>query len=174
MYDEQTLENMFDRFEEPNSMVRWDSPLFTVLWDDPQLDDAQDSAIGKSIVEALTAEGGVKPPNAGTTAVKKAPGDALKILESASLAVVSAVLDAQSMGITGASIPITAASVQTRITLPQRTLSMPELQRLKRQFVTVHKKAVTTGTTEKGQVLWDEQNVVVKFVTYLEERWKAG
>ena len=50
------------RYEEPSSMVRWDSPLFTVPWidEDVPIDD---------IWKAIT-EGNVKPPNAGTQAVR--------------------------------------------------------------------------------------------------------
>ncbi len=42
-------------------MVRWDSPLFTVPWD-------EELPVG-DIWKAITA-GVVKPPNAGTTAVR--------------------------------------------------------------------------------------------------------
>ena len=46
-------------------MVRWDSPLFTVPWidEDVPIDD---------IWKAIT-EGSVKPPNAGTQAVRTLP-----------------------------------------------------------------------------------------------------
>lgn len=50
------------RYEEPSSMVRWDSPLFTILWTD-------DDIPGEDIWKAVT-EGIVKPPNAGTSAVR--------------------------------------------------------------------------------------------------------
>lgn len=44
---------------------------------------------------------------------------------------------------------------------------------MKRQFVTVHKKAITLGTVEKGAVDWSEESVAEKFVDYLEEYLKA-
>jgi hypothetical protein len=44
-------------------MVRWDSPLFTVPWTDEDVP-------GENIWMAAT-EGLVKPPNAGTTAVRQ-------------------------------------------------------------------------------------------------------
>lgn len=43
-------------------MVRWDSPLFTVTWLDKDIP-------GEDIWKAIT-EGNVKPPNAGTQAVR--------------------------------------------------------------------------------------------------------
>jgi protein KTI12 len=59
--------------------------------------------------------------------------------------------------------------LKPQIALPQRTVTLAELQRLKRQFVTVHRKAITLGTTEKGAVDWSEEAIATKFVTYLEE-----
>ncbi len=44
---------------------------------------------------------------------------------------------------------------------------------MKRQFVTVHKKAITLGTTEKGTVDWNEESVADKFVDYLEEHLRS-
>ena len=60
-----SLENLVMRYEEPSSMVRWDSPLFTVPWTDADV-PADD------IWRALTG-GVVKPPNAGTQAVRPFP-----------------------------------------------------------------------------------------------------
>lgn len=56
--------------------------------------------------------------------------------------------------------------------LPTRNITLSELQRCKRQFVTVHKKAIVLGTTEKGNVDWSEESVAQKFVEYLEENLK--
>lgn len=65
-----------------------------------------------------------------------------------------------------------SAELKPRINLPSRNITLSELQRLKRQFVTVHKKAITLGTTEKGAVDWSEESIADKFVTYLEENLK--
>lgn len=63
-------------------------------------------------------------------------------------------------------------TTKLRIHLPSRSLTLSELQRLKRQFVTVHKKAITLGTTEKGAVDWSEESIAEKFVSYIEENLK--
>jgi len=87
---------------------------------------------------------------------------------------VSAIMDAQAaaQGSGGlVTLPL-SASIQVQITLPARNLTLSELQRLKRQFVTVHKKAITLGTTEKGAVDWAEESVANKFVTYIEGNLK--
>ncbi|KAJ6593818.1 chromatin associated protein KTI12 [Mycena capillaripes] len=165
-YAPETLENLLVRFEEPSSMVRWDSPLFTVPWTE-EVPAAQ-------IAEAIMT-GNVKPPNSGTLAAAKAPSDALHVLEQTSIAMVSAIMDAQAatQGSGGLVTLSLSTSLTAQITLPARNLTLSELQRLKRQFVTVHKKAITLGTTEKGAVDWAEQSVANKFVTYLEENLKS-
>ncbi|KAJ7072414.1 chromatin associated protein KTI12 [Mycena amicta] len=166
VYATATLENLLVRFEEPSSMVRWDSPLFTVPWNE----EMPIADIAHSILS-----GSVKPPNSGTISAAKAPSDALHVLEQISTATVAAIMSAQAemQGSGGvATLPVTS-DLQIQISLPARNLTLSELQRLKRQFVTVHKKAVTLGTTEKGAVDWTEQSVAHKFVTYLEEYLKS-
>ncbi|KAI0769751.1 chromatin associated protein KTI12 [Trametes elegans] len=165
-YAPETLENLLMRYEEPSSMVRWDSPLFTVPWTDPDvpIDD---------IWRAVT-EGNVKPPNAGTQAVPKAPTDALRSLEHTTTTMVAAIMAEQSAS-GGLGGPVTlplSATLKPRVNLPPRNITLSELQRLKRQFVTVHKKAITLGTTEKGAVDWSEQSIADKFAMYIEGNLK--
>ncbi|KAJ7084303.1 chromatin associated protein KTI12 [Mycena belliarum] len=165
-YASETLENLLVRFEEPSSMVRWDSPLFTVLW-------TEESVPAAEIAQAILT-GSVKPPNSGTLAAAKAPSDALHILEQTSTALISAIMDAQAatQGSGGlVTLPL-STSLKVQMKLPTRNITLSQLQRLKRQFVTVHKKAITLGTTEKGAVNWAEQSVADKFVSYLEENLK--
>lgn len=74
---------------------------------------------------------------------------------------------------TGGLVVLTLSpSIAPKVILPSRNITLSELQRLKRQFVTVHKKAITLGTTEKGTVDWSEESIAAKFVTYLEENLK--
>jgi len=164
-YTSETLENLLIRFEEPSSMVRWDSPLFTVPWDDEDV-PADD------IWNAITS-GNVKAPHAGTQVVAKAPTDALHTLEQTTTSIVSSIMSEQASssslgGPTALTISTTLKS-RISITLPVRNITLSELQRYKRQFVTVHKKAITLGSTEKGAVDWGEERVARKFVDYLEE-----
>jgi protein KTI12 len=87
---------------------------------------------------------------------------------------VSAIMNEQSSS-QGLGGPVTlslSSSLKTQINLPSRNITLSELQRLKRQFVTVHKKAITLGTTEKGAVDWSDESIAHKFVTYLEENLK--
>ncbi|KAI8972242.1 chromatin associated protein KTI12 [Trametes punicea] len=165
-YAPETLDNLVMRYEEPSSMVRWDSPLFTVPWTDKDvpIDD---------IWKAVT-EGNVKPPNAGTQAVPKAPTDALRTLEHTTTTMVAAIMAEQSAS-GGLGGPVTlslSATSKPRVNLPPRNVTLSELQRLKRQFVTVHKKAITLGTTEKGAVDWSEESIADKFAMYIESNLK--
>ena len=73
-------------------------------------------------------------------------------------------------GVPGGHVTLSLSEkLKPRLTLPARSLTLSELQRMKRQFVTVHKKAITLGTVEKGTVDWSEESVAQKFVDYLEE-----
>lgn len=56
------------------------------------------------------------------------------------------------------------------VDMPDRTVTLSEMQRLKRQFVTIHKKAITQGATENGDVDWSEGAIAAKFGNYLEGR----
>ncbi|PCH36115.1 chromatin associated protein KTI12 [Wolfiporia cocos MD-104 SS10] len=165
-YAPETLDNLLLRYEEPSSMVRWDSPLFTVPWTD---DDVPADEIWKAVTEGI-----VKPPNAGTQAVPKAPTDALRTLEHTTTTMVSAIMAEQTAS-QGTGGPVTlslSATLRQRLTLPARNITLSELQRLKRLFVTVHKKAITLGTTEKGAVDWSETSIADKFASYIEGNLK--
>ncbi|TCD62026.1 hypothetical protein EIP91_007544 [Steccherinum ochraceum] len=166
VYPPETFENLLMRYEEPSSMVRWDSPLITIPWTD---EDVPIDDIWKAVME-----GTVKPPNAGTQAIPKAPTDALRTLEHTTTTMVAAIMAEQSAsgGLGGPVALALASDLKIQITLPSRNVTLSELQRIKRQFVTVHKKAITLGTTEKGAVDWGEHSIANKFVVYIEENLK--
>jgi protein KTI12 len=58
---------------------------------------------------------------------------------------VLAVLSASQSGGGPTVIAVGTDGLAVRVTLPSRQLTLSELQRVKRQFVTVHKKAITLG-----------------------------
>lgn len=99
----------------------------------------------------------------------KPPSDALQALETTTALIVSEIMSLQSSGIlSGGTVSI--SNPQIKVHMPARTVTLSELQRLKRQFVTMHKKAITLGATESGDVDWSEQGIASKFAYYLEER----
>ena len=65
-----------------------------------------------------------------------------------------------------------SSGLNVSISLPARTLTSSEIQRYKRSFVAVHKKAMTICTIERGNVDFTEDAVARKFVEYLEENLK--
>ncbi|KLO20303.1 chromatin associated protein KTI12 [Schizopora paradoxa] len=168
-YSSSTLDNLIARYEEPNSMVRWDSPLFTIPW-------IEEDIPGPDIFNAITS-GIVKPPNVGTSTVAPTPTDALHNLEQTSTQVVSAIMSAQSTSPSsgfGGPLQISvelpsSVTINKTITLPARTVTISQLQRLKRQFVTTHKKVITLGASEKGAVDWSPEIVAEKLVRFIEE-----
>jgi len=120
-------------------------------------------------------------PNQGVVQVFKPPADALQTLEQTSSAIVSQILAAQSSGLSSSggtlkfTLPSTVVSSSTNskplglsVELPSRTLTLSELQRQKRQFITVHKKAVTQGLAGKADLDWSEETVANKFIHHLE------
>ena len=126
--------------------------------------------------------------------VPKAPTDALRALESTTAALVAALMAEQAAagprgGLVSVALalspsspaqnptqnatptPTGLAQTQTQtqtLELPARHVALSELQRLKRQFVAVHRKAITLGTVEKGAVDWGEAAVADKFARFLE------
>ena len=107
--------------------------------------------------------------------VPKAPTDALRTLEHTTTTMVSAIMSEQAAS-GGMGGPVTlplSSSLKPRVNLPSRNITLSELQRLKRQFVTVHKKAITLGTVEKGAMDWGEESIANKFSEYIEENLKS-
>jgi protein KTI12 len=101
--------------------------------------------------------------------VAKAPSDALHVLEQTTSSIVSAIVSASSSQPTGGLAIVPISDLKLSISLPPRILTLSEMQRVKRQFVTIHKKAITLGTTERGAVGFDENNVGRKFAEYVAE-----
>jgi protein KTI12 len=103
--------------------------------------------------------------------VAKAPTDALHTLEQTTALIVTAIMNEQaaSQSLGGPTILSLSATITISVNLPSRGITLSELQRLKRQFVTVHKKAITLGTIEKGDVDWVMEKIANKFTAYLEE-----
>jgi hypothetical protein len=53
-----------------------------------------------------------------------------------------------------------------------RTVTLPEVQRLKRQFERVQTAAQASGSRAAG--MWSEGEVAGKFVSFLEQAWETG
>lgn len=148
-YDPGNWENLVFRYEEPNPMTRWDSPLFTLVWDD---DDAQTRRTFDSIWEAIAGEGrsAVKPNKATVQRSREASGDYLYIMDRETQDIVKRILEAQQGddGGGGATISIPRESSgatggeQLVVELPGKKVGLPQLQRLRRAFMGLHRGGI--------------------------------
>jgi len=105
--------------------------------------------------------------------VAKPPADALNILEKTTTAIILTIVSNSSQSSGGSISIFIGRNFKQSITLPPRNITLSELQRLKRQFVIVHKKAITLGTIERGAVGWEEESIAKKFVEFVEEHLKS-
>lgn len=165
-----SFENLIQRFEEPSSMVRWDSPLFVVPFPEPPPFSA--------IWDTLTT-GAKAPPTAAVAAPPKPPPNSLQILSATTSAIVSGVLahvnafpGSDTFPIPSPPAKATGAGERVILHLPVKTPTLAEMQRHKRQFENAQIKAHTTGA--KVQMTWSEEQVAVKFVSFLEATWDTA
>lgn len=104
-YDDDVIDSLIFRYEEPNGMVRWDSPLFVT----PHMDEKPDL---DGIWEALVGKGVVVKPNQATIIKPAAEGDHLYELDKTTQEVVSLILENQKSSGGGAIVlPVPDSSV---------------------------------------------------------------
>ncbi|BGP50479.1 kti12, chromatin associated [Rhodotorula kratochvilovae] len=171
-YAPATLDNLISRFEEPNSAARWDAPLVTVASDDPPLDEraagADEGVLGSEAAQqvwrAIT-EGELKPPNLATQTIQTSSTSYLTLLDSASTTLITTLLARQSLSpLSGPTSLVLPTTPPTPITLSvNRPVTLPQLQRLKRQFIQLH--ARTAGGSE-----FTEGRIVGMFAQYVQEQ----
>ncbi|PWN36629.1 chromatin associated protein KTI12 [Meira miltonrushii] len=150
-YENDTLDELLMRFEEPNAMTRWDSPLFVI--DCTPEKDEDDSTCElppfDQIWDAIT-KGEVKKAPDVVAPVRGTTSNYLSLLESTTQAVLSALQTLQSSGV----LPEMGGQVQLSVQMQHSTpavqkigLFLPAgkrapttatLQRLRRQFVKMH------------------------------------
>lgn len=135
-YESDIFENLVFRYEEPNGMSRWDAPLFTVPYDDadPPYEAIWDAMIGSD------GKSKVVRPNAATVLKPASEQNYLYELDKATSEVVALITawqqDHPGEGSGEIKIPNAAVSV----TLPSAPPSLPQLQRLRRQFTTLNRQ----------------------------------
>ncbi|KAE8240341.1 hypothetical protein A4X13_0g7848 [Tilletia indica] len=169
-YDDETIEDMLKRYEEPNAMTRWDSPLFLVKSESPIADAS--SATAEADPEKDGDVGIDVDPDAGIpydeiwkaateAAPRKAPAvvvphrqttsNYLSALESVSQSIINTVLALSSNSLSSLPIPLPSTpSHKLSLTLPASAVERPPtlsaLQRLRRQFVKMHSTGLASGS----------------------------
>ncbi|RKP02107.1 hypothetical protein CXG81DRAFT_11222 [Caulochytrium protostelioides] len=144
------LDDLVNRFEEPNGMNRWDAPLFMLLPDDP-LPEAE-------LVAALLDRAPPKP-NLSTVVKAAAPSDYIGQVDRDLLSVMQAVAAACGAASLGGvlpeaiPVPLTDVPVHPR----GRPYTLMELRRLKRQFTQMNQRLTQS----------DRHQLVADFVAFL-------
>ena len=118
-------------------MSRWDAPLFTVAFDDAE-------PPGEAVWEALVGSDGkakVVRPNAATVLKPAAEQDYLYELDKATSGVLALITTwLQDHPGEGGGEVVVVGEGEKRVRLPMNPPSLPQLQRLRRQFITLNRQ----------------------------------
>lgn len=161
-WDETLLKELIQRYEEPNAQNRWDSPLFPIFTPTDKIDalmpeisnivfqlskltSGNDNA-GGSNNSTVT---GLARPTSATVLKQAQKSNYLQVLDNETTQVVKLIMDKiksnESIGASsqGVRLLINGTDVDDPdcyyIDLPLYNLTLPKLQRLKRQFVMLYK-----------------------------------
>jgi protein KTI12 len=173
-YPADTFDQLAMRFEEPDSSRRWEHPLFTVLADDV---DPPYDAIWNAVVHGKAA-----PPNMATVVVSPSTVCEwwIETCQGSRLSVSAGQHDqgdygCRHAGATGWPRPLQTSwnrshlnvctlSVNGMVRLPDKSVTLSQLTRLRRQFLNMNKL--------RGQ-LQDMDTATVAFVDYLNTSMQA-
>ncbi|CDZ97683.1 RNA polymerase II elongator associated protein [Phaffia rhodozyma] len=163
-YTESTLEALIMRFEEPSSMARWDSPLFTIGWDDQSLPF-------DSIWAAITS--GIKPKaNPSVVPNGQTAPSTVQALHSTTSTLITTLLAHLSDNPLSTHLRLPSPPYpSTGLALPARTITLSELQRLKRQFETIQLQGFKRGGQGVLRAGWGEREWGEAWVKFLEGQW---
>ncbi|KAF2422596.1 chromatin associated protein KTI12 [Tothia fuscella] len=143
-YSEEDFENLVFRYEEPNGMARWDSPLFTVVLDDetPPFEQIWEAMVGSD------GQAKIVRPNAATVLKPAMEQNYLYELDKQTSDIVNQITSWQKdhPGEDGGEVTITG--VENHVQLPVTPLSLPQLQRIRRQFISLNRQ----HNLDKGRI----------------------
>ncbi|MCJ1479263.1 hypothetical protein MMC13_007948 [Lambiella insularis] len=154
-YPKDVFENLVFRYEEPNGMTRWDSPLFTVPYQDqtPPLEAIWEAVIGSD------GKAKVVKPNLATVLAPASEFGYLYELDKTTQEIIQHILDWQKdhSGQGGSEIGLAGGALQ----LPVTSLSLPQLQRLRRQYFSLNRQHPLT-----------KSRIRESFVAYLNDNFQ--
>ncbi|XP_037683166.1 protein KTI12 homolog [Choloepus didactylus] len=127
-YPPELLEALKLRFEAPDSRNRWDRPLFTLVSLEEPLPLAE--------IRAALFENRAPPPHQSTQSQPLASGSFLHQLDQVTSQVLAGLLEAQKSAVPGDLLSLPGTTEHLRFTRP---LTMAELSRLRRQFISYTK-----------------------------------
>ncbi|KAK3109550.1 kti12, chromatin associated [Teratosphaeriaceae sp. CCFEE 6253] len=135
-YKPELFENLVFRFEEPNGMSRWDAPLFTIAHDDPA---PPCDAIWESLVGS-DGKAKVVRPNAATVLKPESEQNYLYELDKTTSEIVGVISAWQRDHPGEGGSEVAVPSAEQSVTLPTTAPSLPQLQRLRRQFIALNRQ----------------------------------
>lgn len=150
-YDKATWDNLVFRYEEPNAMARWDSPLFTVLHEDPA---PPFDAIWEALIGTPTSKVVVRS-NQATMARAQTSENFLYELDKVTQGVLNQILQwsKDHPGEGGGEVNVGEGDEELVVELPANVVGLPQLQRLRRQFVGLNRQnAVPVARIRQGFV----------------------
>ncbi|XP_047375476.1 protein KTI12 homolog [Sciurus carolinensis] len=127
-YPPELMEALTLRFETPDSRNRWDRPLFTVVGLEETLPLAE--------IRAALFENRAPPPHQSTQSQPLASGNFLHQLDQVTSQVLAGLMEAQKYAVPGDLLTLPGTTEHLRFTRP---LTMAELSRLRRQFISYTK-----------------------------------
>uniref|UniRef100_A0AC11D1S0 KTI12 chromatin associated homolog n=1 Tax=Ovis aries TaxID=9940 RepID=A0AC11D1S0_SHEEP len=127
-YPPELLEALALRFEAPDSRNRWDRPLFTLVGLEEPLPLAE--------IRAALFENRAPPPHQSTQSQPLASGSFLHQLDQVTSQVLAGLMEAQKSAVPGDLLKLPGTTEHLRFTRP---LTMAELSRLRRQFISYTK-----------------------------------
>ncbi|KAM9108313.1 protein KTI12 homolog [Balaenoptera acutorostrata] len=127
-YPPELLEALALRFEAPDSRNRWDRPLFTLV--------GLEEPLPLSEIRAALFENRAPPPHQSTQSQPLASGTFLHQLDQVTSQVLAGLMEAQKSAVPGDLLKLSGTTEHLRFTRP---LTMAELSRLRRQFISYTK-----------------------------------
>ncbi|KAI8913487.1 chromatin associated protein KTI12 [Gorgonomyces haynaldii] len=131
-YDDQIIDNLCTRFEEPDGRNRWDAPLFIVIQQDPQISQ---QFLGSELIDQLLLKKAPKP-NLSTQVKPIQETNYLHELDKITSEITDTLIQCQKDQMSGyVVVPHTVEKAM----LPSRTIPLQEFRKLKRQYVQMNK-----------------------------------
>ncbi|KAJ8661227.1 hypothetical protein O0I10_002976 [Lichtheimia ornata] len=148
-YDEQVFDELVTRYEEPDARNRWDSPLFTVIYDDADVpgDKMWDAVILRK----------PPPPNQSTISKPVSTTNYVYELDKVTLEIINAVVEGQKEFGAGG-MPMVVPRASQKVINPSRTVTLSELRRLRKQFVSINKMRTTLDTERLADIFVEYLN----------------
>ena len=143
-WTKETFDALVMRYEAPIGTNRWDSPLFLSLEAIP---------LNLEAVEAALFDRKPPPPNMSTQVQPLSSTNFLQEFDKSTSAIISAILEAQKLGLAD---NLKVPGTDERVTVT-RNVTMAELSRTKRQFITY----------AKSRAIEDVAKLATMFVQYL-------